>query len=90
MLFYRAALPLSSRTLNYAAGLIRRHLKAAGSRWLLDVCHGHRGSLHCGPHSQVQPPLTLVRKLAAMEPGDQDRRFSKHKVPGRSSPPIGP
>ena len=33
MLFYRAALPLSSRTLNYAAGLIRRHLKAAGSRW---------------------------------------------------------
>ena len=33
MLFYRAALPLSSRTLNYAAGLIRRHLKSVGSRW---------------------------------------------------------
>jgi hypothetical protein len=33
MLFYRAALPLSSRTLNFAAGLIRRHLKAIGSRW---------------------------------------------------------
>ena len=33
MLFYRAALPLSSRTLNYAAGLIRRRLKAVGSRW---------------------------------------------------------
>jgi hypothetical protein len=33
MLFYRAALPLSSRTLNYAAGVIRRHLKAIGSRW---------------------------------------------------------
>jgi hypothetical protein len=33
MLFYRAALPLSSRTLNYTAGLIRRHRKAAGSRW---------------------------------------------------------
>ena len=32
MLFYRAALPLSARTLNYAAGLIRRHLKASGSR----------------------------------------------------------
>jgi Helix-turn-helix of DDE superfamily endonuclease len=31
--FYRAALPLSSRTLNYAAGVIRRHLKAIGSRW---------------------------------------------------------
>src|SRR5690348_17710692 len=33
MLFYRAALPLSSRTLNYAAGLIRRHRKAIGSCW---------------------------------------------------------
>ena len=33
MLFYRAALPLSSRTLNYAAGVIRRHLKGIGSRW---------------------------------------------------------
>jgi len=33
MLFYRAALPLSSRTLNFAAGLIRRHLRAIGSRW---------------------------------------------------------
>jgi DDE superfamily endonuclease len=33
VLFYRAALPLSRKTLNYAAGLIRRHLKAIGSRW---------------------------------------------------------
>jgi hypothetical protein len=33
MLFYRTVLPLSSRTLNFAAGLIRRHLKATGSRW---------------------------------------------------------
>jgi DDE superfamily endonuclease/Helix-turn-helix of DDE superfamily endonuclease len=33
VLFYRAALPLSSRTLNYAAGVVRRHLKAIGSRW---------------------------------------------------------
>lgn len=33
MLFYRAALPLSRRTLNYVAGIIRRHLKAIGSRW---------------------------------------------------------
>jgi dienelactone hydrolase len=32
MLFYRAALPLSSRTLNYAAGVIRRHRVAIGSR----------------------------------------------------------
>jgi hypothetical protein len=33
VLFYRAAPPLSSKTLNYAAGIIRRHLKAIGSRW---------------------------------------------------------
>jgi len=33
MLFCRAALPLSSRTLNFTAGIIRRHLKATGSRW---------------------------------------------------------
>src|SRR6476646_3811708 len=33
VLFYRAALPLSSRTLNYAAGIIRRHRASIGSRW---------------------------------------------------------
>jgi hypothetical protein len=33
MLFYRAALPLSSRTLTYVSGVIRRHRSAAGSRW---------------------------------------------------------
>src|SRR5690348_10170162 len=33
MLFYRAALPLSSRTLRYLAGIIRRHRSAARSRW---------------------------------------------------------
>ena len=33
MLFYRAALPLSSRTLTFVAGLIRRHRAAIGSAW---------------------------------------------------------
>jgi len=33
MLFYRAALPLSSRTLTFVSGIIRRHRKSAGSRW---------------------------------------------------------
>ncbi len=33
LLFYRAALPLSCKTLNYAAGIIRRHRKSIGSRW---------------------------------------------------------
>jgi hypothetical protein len=31
MLFYPAALPLSSWTLNYAAGVIRRHRRKIGS-----------------------------------------------------------
>jgi hypothetical protein len=33
MLFYRAALPLSSKTLTFASGVIRRHRKSIGSRW---------------------------------------------------------
>jgi hypothetical protein len=33
VLFYRAALPLSRKTLNYATGIIRRHLTAIGSPW---------------------------------------------------------
>jgi hypothetical protein len=33
VLFYRAALPLSCKTLNYLAGIIRRHRKSIGSRW---------------------------------------------------------
>jgi len=33
MLFYRAALPLSSRTLTFVAGIIRRHRIWIGSLW---------------------------------------------------------
>jgi hypothetical protein len=33
MLFYRAAVDLSSSTLNYLAGLVRRHRKSIGSPW---------------------------------------------------------
>jgi len=33
MLFYRAALPLSSKTLTFVSGLIRRHRAAIGSPW---------------------------------------------------------
>jgi len=33
LLFYRAALPLSHKTLTFASGIIRRHRKAIGSRW---------------------------------------------------------
>jgi hypothetical protein len=30
---YRAALPLSRRTLAFVSGVIRRHRKSIGSRW---------------------------------------------------------
>ncbi|HEV2536224.1 MAG TPA: IS5/IS1182 family transposase, partial [Streptosporangiaceae bacterium] len=33
MLFYRAALPLSRKTLTFAAGIIRRHRASIGSCW---------------------------------------------------------
>ena len=33
MLFYRGALPLSSKTLNFTAGVIRRHRASIGSLW---------------------------------------------------------
>src|SRR6516225_11234673 len=33
MLFYRAALPLSCKTLTFAAGIIRRHRASIGSCW---------------------------------------------------------
>ena len=33
MLFYRAALPLSRKTLDFVAGIIRRHRVSIGSRW---------------------------------------------------------
>src|SRR5271155_2464367 len=33
MLFYRAALPLSRKTLTFTAGIIRRHRRAIGSSW---------------------------------------------------------
>ena len=57
MLFYRAALPLSCKTLNYAAGIIRRHRKLIGSRWrklnpgqqaLLVLAHLRKGETFAG------------------------------------------
>src|SRR5215471_896462 len=33
VLFYRAALPLSRKTLTFVSGIIRRHRRSVGSRW---------------------------------------------------------
>ena len=55
--FHRAALPLSCKTLNYAAGISRRHRKSIGSRWrklnpgqqaLLVLAHLRKGETFAG------------------------------------------
>jgi hypothetical protein len=51
MLFYGAALPLSRKTLNYGAGIIRRHRKSIGSRWR-----------KLNPGQQALPVLACLRK----------------------------
>jgi len=57
MLFYRAALPLSSRTLAFVSGLIRRHRRSIRSCWrklnpgqqaLLVLAHLHKGETLAG------------------------------------------
>ncbi len=51
MLFYRAALPLSSQTLTYTAGVIRRHRRQIGSAWR-----------KLGPGQQALLALAYLRK----------------------------
>src|SRR5579859_5248773 len=57
MLFYRAALPLSRKTLDFVAGVIRRHRAAIGSLWrklnpgqqaLLVLAHLRKGETFAG------------------------------------------
>jgi hypothetical protein len=47
MLFYRAVLPLPEKTLNFTAGIIRRHRKAIGSVWRKLDAGGRRCSCSC-------------------------------------------
>jgi hypothetical protein len=56
VLFYRAAVDLSRSTLNYVAGIVRRHRKAIGSAWrlltpgrqaLLVLVHLRKGETFC-------------------------------------------
>jgi DDE superfamily endonuclease/Helix-turn-helix of DDE superfamily endonuclease len=51
MLFYRAALPLSGKTLTFTAGIIRRHRRSIGSIWR---------KLNCG--QQALLVLAYLRK----------------------------
>ena len=45
LLFYCAALPLPRKTLNFAAGVIRRHPKSTGSRWRAPSSYALRARL---------------------------------------------
>jgi hypothetical protein len=51
VLFYRAALPLSRKTLSYVAGIIRRHRASIGSLWR-----------KLGPGQQALLVLAYLRK----------------------------
>ncbi|WP_199041910.1 transposase family protein [Glycomyces salinus] len=70
MLLYQAALPLSTRTLNYTAGLIRAHRKAIRSRWraidagqqaLLTLAYLHHGHTY----DALAPGFGISRATAA-------------------------
>ena len=70
MLLYQAALPLSSRTLNFTARLIRAHRATIGSRWrvldpgaqaLLTLADLHQGHTY----DQLAPGFGISRATAA-------------------------
>ncbi|WP_030158856.1 IS5/IS1182 family transposase [Glycomyces sp. NRRL B-16210] len=70
MLLYQAALPLSTRTLNFTARLIRAHRKAIRSRWraidpgqqaLLTLAYMHQGHTY----DQLAPGFGISRATAA-------------------------
>ena len=56
MLFCRAALPLSSKTLNFVSGIVRRHRKSTGSPWRA-----------LNPGEQALPVLVYLKKDQAYD-----------------------
>jgi hypothetical protein len=70
LLLYQAALPLSTRTLNFTARLIRAHCRAIGSRWrvlepgrqaLLTLAYLHQGHTY----EQLAPGFGISTATAA-------------------------
>jgi hypothetical protein len=77
LLFYRAALPLSRKTLTFATGIIRRHRKAIGSRWR-----------KLNPGQQALLVLAHLRKgetFAELAAGVRDRHHDRLAVRGRTA-----
>jgi hypothetical protein len=84
MLFYPAALPLSRQTLDYTAGIIRRHRRDIGSCWR---------KVNPGPQAQIladlaEAPLLPVPRRAAGQgrprPSDsRDRTMTWLAIPVR-------
>jgi hypothetical protein len=82
MLFYRAALPLSSRTLTFVSGVIPRHRAAMGSPWrkaergrqaLLVLVYLRKGEMYAelAAGFGVVPPR---RRTSARPPGRRRRK----------------
>ena len=74
MLFYPAALPLSSRTLSYDAGVIRRHRGKIGSCWrklsparqaLLLLAYLRKGETFAGLKTSDTPDQVTIEDLGS-------------------------
>ena len=102
MLSYPAAIPLSTRTLNHLAGLIRRHRGQRRSRWrrlepgrqaLLALAHLRNGDtytrLACGFEIGVATAWRYVREavnLLAASAEDLDTAMARIQAPPPGSP----
>ena len=76
MLFYRAALPLARKTLNYVSGIIRRHRKSIGSRWR-KLNSGRQALL-------VLAYLRKARRSPSSRPGSGSARPLPGGMPGET------
>ena len=83
MLFYPAALPLSSQTLAYTSGIIRCHRRQIGSSWrkltpgrqaLLVLANVQRQSTATSPYSSGRSLSCTAALTWGREPSAQDRR----------------
>src|SRR5437764_1082913 len=102
MLFYPAALPLSRQTLDYTAGIIRRHRRQIGSCWrklnpgrqaLLVLAYLRKGETFAelaagaGPRWAIR--ATSARTISARPTGGEQARRAEGRQP-RSCPAPGP
>ena len=87
MLVYRAALPLSSRTLNFTAGAVRRHRKATGSR-RRKLTPGQEALLvlACLRKGETLDELEKAGLVTLADKGYQGSTWAKVPYKGRNKP----